>query len=141
VSTNDRDGGLGRVLFARNFGNEGLSAYDVESGDTEELLGVEDTSLLEDLGGDRYGRVHGVRDDENECLGADLGDALDEALHDARVDVEKVVTGHTRLAWTFFVSDILKNSGFRVLLTGNTGGNDNNVSTLEGLLDALTILW
>jgi hypothetical protein len=51
----------GDVLFrgvgVLELGDEARSADDVEGGYTEELLGVVDASGLEDLGGDRDGRV------------------------------------------------------------------------------------
>jgi hypothetical protein len=98
VSTNDGDVQVARVLLASDFSYKGLSADDVQGGDTEELLGVEDACLLEDLGGDGNGRVDGVGDDEDEGLGAVLGNTLDEALDDTGVDLEKIITSHTRLA-------------------------------------------
>ena len=55
-------------------------------------------NLLEDLGGDGNGRVDRVGDDKYECFWAVLGNALDETLYDTGVDLEEIVTGHTRLA-------------------------------------------
>lgn len=104
VATNDGDDGLGRVLLASDALDEGLGANNVEGGDTEELLGVEDAGLLEDLSGNGDGAVHGVGDDEDEGLGAVLGDTLDQALDDAGVDLEEVVTGHARLAYVYVLS-------------------------------------
>lgn len=86
------------VLGAGDLGDEGLGADDVEGGDTEEALGVEDTLGLKDLGGDGDGGVDGVGDDEDEGLGGDIGDDLDEALDDTGVDVEEIITGHSWLA-------------------------------------------
>lgn len=64
ASNNGNLGGNG--VGALDFGNKGGSTNDIEGRDTKETLGVVDTSLLEDLGGDRDGRVDGVRDDANE---------------------------------------------------------------------------
>lgn len=98
VAADDGDGGLLGVLGAGDLGDEGLGADDVEGGDTEEALGVEDTLGLQDLGGDGDGGVDGVGDDEDEGLGGDIGDDLDEALDDTGVDVEEIITGHSWLA-------------------------------------------
>ena len=99
VTTNDGDGELVGLLLAGNGSDEGLSADDIEGGDTEELLGVENAGLLEDLGGDGNGRVHGVGNDEDVGLGGVLCDALDEALDDTGVDLEEVITGHAGLSY------------------------------------------
>lgn len=138
VATDDGDGGLLGVLGAGDLGNEGLGTDDVEGGDTEEALGVEDTLGLEDLGGDGDGGVDGVRDDENEGLGGDIGDDLNEALDDTGVDVEEVITGHSWLACEG-VSMILE-LHCSIILTGNASGDDNDVCVLEGKLRAV-ILW
>ena len=98
VAANDGDGQLLGVGLAGDLGDEGLGADDVQRGDTEEALGVEDALSLEDLGRDGDGRVDGVGNDEDEGIGSDLGGNLDEALDDAGVDVEEIVTGHTGLA-------------------------------------------
>lgn len=98
VAADDGDAQLRGVLLASDLGDEGLGTDNIEGGDTKELLGVEDTGLLQDLGGNWDGGVDWVRDDENVCLRAVLCDALNEALYNAGVDLEKVVTGHTRLA-------------------------------------------
>jgi len=98
VTTNDGDGSLAGVALAGDLSDKGLCADNVEGGDTEQLLGVELASGLEDLGGNGNGAVDGVGNDENEGVGAVLGDTLDEVSDDAGVDLEKVVTGHTRLA-------------------------------------------
>jgi hypothetical protein len=84
--------------------DEGLGADNVEGGDTEQLLGVEDAGLGEDLGGNGHGAVDGVGDDEDEGLGAVLGDTLDQALYDAGVDLEEIVAGHARLACVYMLS-------------------------------------
>lgn len=107
VATDDGDGGLLGVLGAGDLGDKGLGADDVEGGDTEEALGVEDTLGLQDLGGDGDGGVDGVGDDEDEGLGGDIGDDLDEALDDTGVDVEEIITGHSWLALGY-VSMILE---------------------------------
>lgn len=100
VATNDWDGGRLGVLGAGDLGHEGLSTDDIEGGDTEEALWVEDALGLQDLGGNWDGGVDWVGDDEDEGLWCDLSDDLDEALDDASVDVEEIVTGHSWLAYT-----------------------------------------
>lgn len=77
---------------------EGLGTDDVQSGDTEETARIEDASGLEDLGGNGDGGVDRVGDDEDQCLGAVLGNALDQVADDAGVDLEQIVTGHAGLA-------------------------------------------
>ena len=80
---------------------ESLGTNNVKGGDTEQTLGVENTGVLEDLGGNGDGGVDGVGDDKDESLGAVLGDTLDQITDNAGVDLEKVITGHTGL--TFFI--------------------------------------
>jgi len=118
VATDDGDGELLRVALANNLSDEGLGADNVEGGDTEETARVEDSLALQNLGRDGDSRVDGVGNDQDEGLGGDLSSDLDQALDDAGVDVEQVVTGHARLA-------------------GNTGGDDDDVGILEGSLGAL----
>ena len=98
VPTNDGNGKLLGVGLASDLGDKGLGTDDVEGGDTKEALGVEDTLGLEDLGRDGDSRVDGVRDDEDESLGGNLGSDFDQALDDSSVDIEEIVTGHARLA-------------------------------------------
>ena len=71
-------------------GDEARGADDVKGGDTEETLGVVDTSLLQDLGGDGNGAVDGVGDNEDVGLGRVLGDGLGEVADDGGVGVEQV---------------------------------------------------
>src|SRR5690606_27567291 len=71
VAANDGDGEL-RGGLAGDLGDKGLGADDVEGGDTEEALGVEDVVVLEHLGSDGHGRVDRVGDDEDVGLGGDL---------------------------------------------------------------------
>lgn len=98
VTTDDGDLGVLGV-GTLNLGQETAGTNDVEGGDTKEPLLVKDTSLLEDLGKDRDGRVDRVRDDGDHGLRAVLGTGLSEVTDDRGVGVEQVVTGHTGLAW------------------------------------------
>lgn len=89
VATNDNDvlvGGVGALVL----GDEARGADDVKGGDTEETLGVVDTGLLQDLGGDGDGAVDRVGDDEDVGLGGVLGDGLGEVADDGGVGVEQV---------------------------------------------------
>jgi len=104
VAADDGNDGLRGVLLASDALDEGLGTNDVEGGDTEQLLRVELAGLLEDLSGNRDGAVDGVGDDEDESLRAVLDDTLDQALDDASVDLEEVVTGHARLACVYMLS-------------------------------------
>jgi len=62
VSADHRDVHVVRVQ-SHAVGHEGVCSAHVEGRDAEELLGVVHSRLLEDLGGDRDGRVDGVADD------------------------------------------------------------------------------
>ena len=104
VTTNHWDLGLRGVLGTGDGLDEGLGTDDVEGGDTEELLCVKLASLLEDLGGNGDGAVDRVGDDEDEGLGAVRDNTLDQALDNASVDLEEVVTGHARLACVYMLS-------------------------------------
>lgn len=98
MTTHNGDLGLGWILLAREFLGEGLSTDDIQSGDTKETAGVEGTSSLEDLCGNRDGGVDRVRDDADKSLWAEFSDALDQIPHDAGVHFEEVITSHARLA-------------------------------------------
>lgn len=98
VTTDNGHGSLRGVLELRELLGESLGTNNVEGGHTKQALGVEDTSGLEDLSGDGDGGVDRVRDDKDGGLGAELGDTLDEITNNAGVDLEEVITGHTRLA-------------------------------------------
>lgn len=123
MTTNDGDGQLLGVSPASDLGNEGLGTDDVEGGDTKETLGVEDALGLEDLSSDRDGRVDGVGDDEDEGLGGDLGGNLDETLHNASIDVEEIVTSHTRLACAGDVVSRVKTGEGALASVGHAGTN------------------
>lgn len=98
VATNDGDDSLLWVSLASNALDKGLGADNVEGGNTEELLGVEDTGSLENLGGNWHSAVDGVGDDEHVGVWAVLGDTLDQVTHNSGIDLEEVVAGHARLA-------------------------------------------
>ena len=89
VTTNDDNvlrGGVGALELR----DEARGTDNVKGGDTEHALGVVDTSSLEDLGGNGDGRVDGVGDDEDVCLGAVLSSSLGQVADDRGVGVEEV---------------------------------------------------
>ena len=96
MPTDDRNDSLARILRTRQLSHEGFSTHDVEGGDAEEFLGVEFAGLGQDFGGDGDRAIDRVADDEDVGFGAVFGDAFDQALHDAGVDLEEIVAGH---AW------------------------------------------
>ena len=98
VTTDDGNLHGSGVLLAGELLGEGLGTHNVQGGHTEEALRVKDASGFEDLSGNRDGGVDRVGDNEDEGLGAELGDALGEVTDDAGVDLEEVITSHTRLA-------------------------------------------
>ena len=67
---------------------KGRSPNNVQSGNTEQPLGVKDTVLLQDLGKDGNGRVDRVGDDQDERLGTSFGDGFSEGGTDSGVDLE-----------------------------------------------------
>ena len=99
VTSDDRDGELGGIALARDRGDEGLSADDVQGGDAEQSLGIEGAGGFEHLGCNRDGGVDRVGDDEYVGFRSVLGHALDEISDDAGVDLEQVVAGHAGLAF------------------------------------------
>lgn len=89
VTTNNGDvlgGGVGLL----DLGDEAGSANEIEGGDTEEALGVVDTSGLEDLGGDGNGGVDRVGDDQDVGVGRVLSSGLGQIADDRGVGVEKI---------------------------------------------------
>lgn len=65
-------------------------------------------------------KYDGVGDDQNEGLGGELGNALDEIPDNAGVDLEQVITGHARLP-------------------GNTSRDDNNIGASKSVLQAVIL--
>jgi hypothetical protein len=55
--------------------------------ESDSLLGVKDTSLLEHLGEHGNGGVDGVGNDQNESLGAGVSNSLSKSCADAGVDL------------------------------------------------------
>ena len=82
------------------------------------LFRVKDTSLLQSSSKDGHGRVDGVGNDQDERLGASLGDRVGERLADTGINVEQVVASHAGLA-------------------GDTGRDDDNVGAFESLFCAV----
>jgi hypothetical protein len=115
VATDNSDGLLSGVGLL-NLRNESRGSDDVKGGDTEDLLGVVDTLGLEDLSNNGDGGVDGVGDNENLGLGGKVSNTLGKIADNGGVGVEQIVTGHTGLS-------------------GDTGGDDDNLNTLKGLLE------
>lgn len=76
------------LFFVSEVSNEGFSVDNVEGGDIEEMLGVEDVFGFEDFSGDRDGGVDGVRDDEDEGFGGDFSSNFDKIFDDIGIDIE-----------------------------------------------------
>lgn len=98
------------------FSNESLRTDNVQSGDTEDTLGVVHTIVLVDFSSNRNSRVDRVGDDGDEGLGADLSGSFSQITDNSGVDVEKIVTGHAGLTW-------------------DTCGDDDDVSSFQGLVE------
>jgi hypothetical protein len=118
VTADNGDSEILGLCLAGDLCDKGLGTDNVEGGDTEQLLGVENLLGLEHLGGDGDCRVDRVGDDKDEGVGGDLSSGLDQALDNAGVDLEEVVSGHAGLA-------------------GNAGRDDDDVGILEGGLCAV----
>lgn len=140
------------VLLPSVFLGEGLCTEDVKGSDTEKTLGIEDASLLEHLGSNWDGRVNRIGNDEDKRLGAELGNSLDEVSHNASVDGEEVVTGHSGLAFCQIVSNKYKTkqmpekggeggvSACLGLRTRNSSWNEDEFTACEGIFQTF-ILW
>eukprot|EP00756_Hemistasia_phaeocysticola_P029546 Hpha_TRINITY_DN16238_c0_g1::TRINITY_DN16238_c0_g1_i5::g.14747::m.14747 len=96
VTTDHRHVEVLRVL-ALVPGQEGVRADHVERRHTAQLLRVVHARLLQHLRRDRHRRVHRVADDPQHRVRRALRHGLHQVLHDRRVRVEQVVTGHPRL--------------------------------------------
>mmetsp|Transcript_110497 Transcript_110497/g.191505 ORF Transcript_110497/g.191505 Transcript_110497/m.191505 type:complete len:265 (+) Transcript_110497:1110-1904(+) len=110
---------LGCLTLVR--ADESLSAGDIQSGNTHNSLGVVATLSFQNLSGDGNSGVHGVRNDANHRLRARRRTGLNKSLDDTGIDVEQVVTGHTRLA-------------------GDTGRDDNHVAVLQSVQQFVTTI-
>lgn len=119
VATNNGDGLGGRVSVL-NLRNESGRTDNIKGGNTKDSLGVVNTLGLENLSNNGDGRVDGVGNDGDESLGGSLGNSLGQVTDNGGVGVEEIVTGHTGLS-------------------GDTGGDDNNLDALKSLLKTLVI--
>jgi hypothetical protein len=116
VAADNGDLLVGRV-GGLDLGDEARSADDVEGGDTEQALGVVDTLGLEDLGNNGDGRVDRVGDDQDVGVRGSFGSSLGEVTDDRGIGVEKIITGHARLA-------------------GNTGRDEDDLGVGKSILEA-----
>jgi hypothetical protein len=89
VATDDDDV-LVRWVGALQLADEAAGTDDIESGDTEQTLGVVDTLALEDLGGDWDGAVDWVGDNEDVGVWAGVCGGFREVADDRGVGVEEV---------------------------------------------------
>mmetsp|Transcript_41974 Transcript_41974/g.110809 ORF Transcript_41974/g.110809 Transcript_41974/m.110809 type:complete len:398 (-) Transcript_41974:121-1314(-) len=117
VPSDHGDLGLQRVE-AFGLRDKGARTAHIQGCDTKELLRVVDTPVLQNLRRNGHGRVHGVGDHQDASLWACLRAPSDQVLHDARVDVEEVVTGHAGLA-------------------GHAGGNHHHIAAIQGLFQVV----
>ena len=84
MTADDGDGGISG-LGAGDLRQESGSTDDVKGGDTEEAPGVENTSLLERSSNDGDGRVDGVGDDQDVCLGGNASDSGSQVANNGGV--------------------------------------------------------
>ena len=63
------------------------SQVGAEVGEVNVPLGVENAMFLEDFSYDGDGRIDGVGDDQDECLGTGCGDTNGQVVNDAGVDL------------------------------------------------------
>mmetsp|Transcript_25796 Transcript_25796/g.53495 ORF Transcript_25796/g.53495 Transcript_25796/m.53495 type:complete len:238 (-) Transcript_25796:214-927(-) len=115
MAANDGHLDLADIVALRLCDECACPAY-IQSCDSEQLPGVVNSVLLEDLSCNRHGGVDRVGDNQDARLGADLCAARHQGLDDARIDVEEVVARHTRLA-------------------GHTCGDDNYLAPIKRLLE------
>lgn len=125
VSTDNGDGLLSWVGLL-DLGDEAGCADDIQGGDTEELLWVVDTSLLEDLGNNWDGGVDWVGNDQDGSIWSGLSSGLGEVANNGGVGVEEIIAGHAWLTWNASWDEndlgILKGStktGWGWLVTGD----------------------
>jgi hypothetical protein len=135
---------LGWILLSGIFLSEGLCTDNIQSGDSKEALGVEDTLFLKHLSGDWDGGVYRIRDDEYKSLGAVLCDSRHQVADDTSIHLEKIVTTHARLAcWEEFESDEEQQLFFyfwRIgVLTRDSSRNDDNISVSQCILQTIVL--
>mmetsp|Transcript_34807 Transcript_34807/g.62611 ORF Transcript_34807/g.62611 Transcript_34807/m.62611 type:complete len:358 (-) Transcript_34807:71-1144(-) len=117
VTTDDGDVNGANIKTLR-LSVEGLSADNIEGGNTHDLALVVDTELLKGLSSDRNSGVNRVGDDVKDGARAVLAASLNKVHDDTSVDLEKIITGHSGL-------------------TRNTGRDDDEVSTTKGLSEVV----
>jgi hypothetical protein len=164
VTTDDGDLVFGSLGGLADYGRDkGGSSDNVEVSDTEQpevsccpipgkgssLLGVKDTSLLEGLGKDGDGRVDGVGDDEDESLGASVGNSLGKGSTDTSVDLLSVSQASLDLvsislsAVISFVPILRDGPAYEEIISGHTrlpgdtSGDDDNVGIFQSPLGTI----
>mmetsp|Transcript_9536 Transcript_9536/g.21699 ORF Transcript_9536/g.21699 Transcript_9536/m.21699 type:complete len:455 (+) Transcript_9536:427-1791(+) len=83
-------------VLAGDFAHELVRTDDVEGGDADNLGWIQ-ALLLVELSHGRHHGVHGVHDEGDNRLRAELGARADEALRDVRVRLEEIVARHAGL--------------------------------------------
>ena len=148
MAANHRNAFVGRV-GALELRDEARCTHDVERGDAEDALGVVDALGLEDFGDDGDRRVdldffffffiiiirketaregeniyiyiyictYRVGNDQNVGIRRSISSGLGEVTNNRGIGVEEVITSHAGL-------------------TGNTGGDEDNLGSLEGIAEA-----
>jgi hypothetical protein len=154
VTTNDGDlggGGVGTL----DFGDESGGTDDIQSGDTEQALGVVDTVLAESLSNDGDSRVDRVGDDQDVGLGGvpiQEQSSLSLTLpfiacnpwnkrKNAKIGIEMNLLGNS-------LGNTLNDVGVGVEqvitshtgLSGDTSRDNNDIGTNQGLTDVLGTL-
>mmetsp|Transcript_39700 Transcript_39700/g.65585 ORF Transcript_39700/g.65585 Transcript_39700/m.65585 type:complete len:202 (+) Transcript_39700:606-1211(+) len=120
MATNHRHGG-GQHITALGICYKCPGTANIERSDAKELLWVVHALGLQNLCCNWHSGVDRVGDDADGRCRARLRNTCDESLHDARVDVEEIVTGHAGLA-------------------GNTGRDHNNITTIKCFLQIVAFV-
>ncbi|KAH3672223.1 hypothetical protein WICPIJ_010075 [Wickerhamomyces pijperi] len=94
---------------------ESGGSQDIQGGDTEQLVLVVDALLLEHFLDNWDGGVDWVGDNTDSGVWSVIGNSSGQVSDNTSVDVEQIVSGHTWLSW-------------------DTGWDQNNISTSQGLL-------
>ena len=137
MATNNGNGSFGRVLGADDLGDEGLCTNDIECRHTKQPLRLKDAGFLEHFGGDWHSAVNRIGNDQDVGIWAVSDDTLDQVPYDSGVDLEEVVTGHAR--FTCFDCEESSKGLLSAVRTRNSSGNNDNISTGEGLLHAIVL--
>ncbi|KAJ6364752.1 hypothetical protein OIU76_029674 [Salix suchowensis] len=92
--------------------NKCICPHNIKCSDAKELLWIIHTLLLQNFSSNWHCRVDWIADNVDESIRAVVGHSLNQSLHYVGIDVEEVITSHTRLPW-------------------NPSRYDNNIDTLQ----------